>query len=540
MKGTRFAFTLFAALVAGIIGFPGTVAAGSTPLTTELVVSGLDQPHLVTYAPGDFDRLFILEKRGRIRIVKDGVLLSTPFLDIDALVGGGIFSFDERGLLGLAFHPDYQNNGFFFVNYTDNSSNTVIARYRVSNDPDIADPGSAMIGMTILQPFENHNGGWIEFGPDGYLYIATGDGGSGNDPGNRAQDITDQLLGKILRIDIDGDDFPGDPDRNYAIPSDNPFVGVAGDDEIWAYGLRNPWRNDFDRLTGDLYIADVGQNDWEEIDFQPASSTGGENYGWRCMEGAHCTGLSGCDCFDPELVLPIHEYDHGDGCSITGGLVYRGCEIPDLDGTYFFGDYCSARIWSFRYDGVSITDFVERTAELDPVGGPAITDITSFGEDAFGELYICSQDGNIFKIVPADPPAEDCNENGRSDFCDLLDPNSDTNDNGILDDCEIELSELDPGIAGEINSITVSLGTPGETVFFVYGFTTGSTNIPRCDGFSVDIEDPVLLTGVVVDENGEATLSSFVPGGLSGGTVHLQAVEHATCTVSNLVTHTFP
>ncbi len=540
MKGTRFVFMVISVLIAGLLCIPGIVGAGSTPLTTELVVSGLDQPHLVTYAPGDFDRLFILEKRGRIRIVKDGVLLTTPFLDIDALVGGGIFSFDERGLLGLAFHPDYQNNGYFFVNYTDNSSNTVIARYKISSDPDIADPASAMIGLTIDQPFDNHNGGWIEFGPDGYLYIATGDGGSGNDPGNRAQDITDQLLGKILRIDINGDDFPGDPNRNYAIPPDNPFVGVTGDDEIWAYGLRNPWRNDFDRETGDLYIADVGQSSWEEINFQPAASTGGENYGWRCMEGAHCTGLTGCECFDSQLELPIHEYDHGDGCSITGGLVYRGCEIPDLDGTYFFGDYCSARIWSFRYDGVSITDFVERTAELDPVGGPAIIDITSFGEDAFGELYICSQDGNIFKIVPADPPAEDCNENGRNDFCDLLDPNSDTNGNGVLDDCEIELSELDPGIAGQVNTITVSLGTPGATVFFVYGFAPGSRNIPRCAGFSVDIDDPVILTGVMVDENGEAILSSFVPEGLSGGTVLIQAVEHATCTVSNLVTHVFP
>ena len=403
-----------------------TAGDGIEALTTIRVLFGVTRPVYVTYAPGDFTRIFIVEQPGRIRVfnTKTEVLNPTPFLDIDGLVGGGQAGNDERGFLGLAFHPDYQNNGFFYVDYTDNSGRTTIRRYSVTNDPEIADPGSGVTLLTIFQPFPNHNGGWIGFGPDdGYLYISTGDGGSFNDPGNRAQDITNQLLGKMLRIDVDGDNGPG---GNYGIPADNPFVDKVGDDEIWAYGLRNPWRPSFDRSTGALYIADVGQGSREEINFQPAGSPGGENYGWRCMEGNGCTGLSGCTCFDPALTDPIHEYFHNLGCSITGGLVYRGCDIPSLDGTYFFADWCTARIWSFAFDGKNVNNFRDRTSELAPGGGLFISNISSFGEDARGEIYICDLFGSeVFKIVPVDPtisPADlDCSgEVGVSDLLLLL------------------------------------------------------------------------------------------------------------------------
>ncbi|MCZ6492810.1 MAG: PQQ-dependent sugar dehydrogenase [Planctomycetota bacterium] len=309
----------------------GLAGAGIEPLTTVRVASGLNRPVFATHAPGDFSRLFIVEQRGVIKILDlaTKMVLAEPFLDIDVLVGGPNDNFDERGLLGLAFHPDYQTNGYFYVNYTNNSSDTSIRRFTVSGNPDIADPASFFTLLTISQPFANHNGGWMGFGPnDDYLYIATGDGGFFCDPGQRAQDITNQLLGKMLRIDVDGDDFPKDINRNYAIPPDNPFVGVTGDDEIWAYGLRNPWRSSFDRETGDLYIADVGQNAREEIDYQPAASRGGENYGWDCEEGTECANsvspdcagtANGCSCGDPTLVNPIHEYTHSFGFSITGG-----------------------------------------------------------------------------------------------------------------------------------------------------------------------------------------------------------------------------
>ncbi len=362
----------------------------TTTLQTELIIgSGLSSPLFLTAPEGD-DRLFIVEQGGTIRIRQGGSLLGTPFLNISSIVLSG----GERGLLGMAFHPNYASNGLFYVNYTNNSGDTVVAEYQVSGNPNIANGTAVRTLMTIPQPFSNHNGGWIGFGPnDGYLYIATGDGGSGNDPGNRSQDITNQLLGKMLRIDVDS----GTP---YGIPPSNPFVGVTGDDEIWAYGLRNHWRNSFDRLTGDLWYADVGQVAREEVNYQPASSPGGENYGWRCMEGFNCTGLSGCTCNSPSLTLPIHDYPRNcttGGFSLTGGYVYRGCDIPDLNGTYFFADYVCDNIWSFRYDGATMTEFQSRNAEL--IAG--INSIASFGEDGFGELYIVSLSGTVHKIISA-------------------------------------------------------------------------------------------------------------------------------------------
>jgi glucose/arabinose dehydrogenase len=315
----------------------------------------------------------------------------------------------------LAFHPNYGSNGTFYVNYTDNNGDTKISRFTVSaGDPDDADEASELVLMTVSQPQTNHNGGWLAFGPnDEYLYIGMGDGGGSgdNDSGHtagtgNAQDITNNLLGKMLRIDVDGSDGPG---GLYGIPPDNPFVGVTGDDEIWAYGLCNPWRNAFDRANGDLYIADVGQSSWEEIDYQPASSTGGQSFGWRCREGAHNFDFTG-SCSSITHVEPIAEYARGGSpfrCSITGGEVYRGCAVPDLQGTYFYADYCSDQIWSLVVAGGAATAQQERTTGLDPAGPAAISDIVSFGSDAEGEMYIADLDGEVYKIVP-DGPAAPC------------------------------------------------------------------------------------------------------------------------------------
>ncbi|MBX3322516.1 MAG: PQQ-dependent sugar dehydrogenase [Phycisphaeraceae bacterium] len=403
------------ALSLSIVGAPAL--ADITPLTTVLVADGLVRPIGVFHAPGDTTRIFVIEKQGIVRIIENGALLATPFMNIDPIVGGGTTTSSEQGLLGMAFHPDYANNGKFYVNYTNNSGHTTIAEYLVSADPNIANLLSARILRVINQPFSNHNGGWMEFGPnDGYLYIAMGDGGSANDPGNRAQTITNQPLGKILRIDVDGNNAPG---GQYGIPASNPFVGITGDDDIWAYGVRNPWRNAFDRANGDLYLADVGQNAWEEINYQPGTSVGGENYGWRCYEGNNAFNTTGCQPA-ATMVFPVHVYGRGSGCSVTGGRVYRGCRMPENHGTYFFADYCSNIIWSFRMVNGVRTQFAVRTAELAPGGGLSITSITSFGEDANGEIYICDQNGGeIFKIVPAGATVADWNGDGNIDFFDV-------------------------------------------------------------------------------------------------------------------------
>ncbi len=408
------------------------------PLATVRVASGLNRPIFVTYAPGDETRLFIVEQRGVIKILNlsTETVIGSNFLDIDSLVGGPSNSFDERGLLGMAFHPDYGTNGFFYLYYTNNSSNVTIARYSVSVDPNKADPATAQIILTINEPQSNHNGGWIGFSPiDGYLYASVGDGGGGCDSGSghtagtgNGQDITNNLLGKMLRIDPSTTPNAG----GYSIPADNPFVGVTGDDEIWAYGLRNSWRNSFDSVTGDLYMADVGQNAREEINFQPGNSPGGENYGWRCFEGNSCSSISGCPttpcaCNGTGLVFPIHTYTHAFGFSITGGDIYRGCDIPSLDGTYFFADFGTNRIWSFRYDG-TVNEFIERTGALSPsVGGFGISSIASFGVDARGEIYIVDRastvNSEIFRIIREESQIADFNcdgEVGINDFLDLL------------------------------------------------------------------------------------------------------------------------
>ena len=366
----------------------GIVPVSGTAIKAVRVANGLSSPVLVSAPPHDVSRVFIVEQTGRIRVMKWGQMLPAPFLDIHAQITSG----GERGLLGLAFHPNYATNGRFFVDYTDLSGNTVVSQYQASNDPDVA-ATTEMVLLQVTQPFANHNGGHLAFGPDGYLYIALGDGGSGGDPQGNGQNIN-ALLGKLLRIDVDGA-------APYASPASNPFFGATpGRDEIWAYGLRNPWRFSFDRTTGDLYIGDVGQDRFEEVDFQPAGSAGGQNYGWNVVEGnGHCYP-SGSGCDQTGMTLPILDYDHTQGCAITGGYVYRGCAMPDLRGTYFYGDFCSAFIRSVRVVGGVGTDPQDHTAELAPGGGLTIGSLSSFGEDARGEIYICDLDGEVFKIVP--------------------------------------------------------------------------------------------------------------------------------------------
>jgi glucose/arabinose dehydrogenase len=363
-------------------------------LSVARIASGFEAPLWVGSPPEETDRLFVVEQNsGLIRIIRDGQVLVRPFLDVGAVAGQG----GEQGLLSMAFHPLFSSNGRFFVHYTNNDGDTRVVEYSVSSDPNAADPRPVQTILEQRQPYVNHNGGNLAFGPDGMLYVGLGDGGSANDPANRAQDGSTNL-GKMLRLDVDR------PPR--FVPLDNPFVGdLSVNDEIWAFGLRNPWRYSFDRLTGDLYIGDVGQGMIEEIDFQPASSHGGANYGWRCMEGSSCSGLAGCSCGDASLELPIYEYDHSDNnCSVIGGFVYRGMVIPWLRGQYLFGDYCSGRVWSFRFVNGLVRDLVNRTGELERGGLPANHNITSFGEDGAGELYIVdSQGGAVFKVVAARP-----------------------------------------------------------------------------------------------------------------------------------------
>jgi len=389
--------------VAATVALAGTAVAQAPTIRTLPFVSGLARPNTLTAPPQDVHRVFICEQHtGNVRLVKDGVLQATPFINVGAVSTG-----NEQGLLGLAFHPDYETNGFFYVNLTNAGGTTIIRRYtRNAGNPDLGDPATALQIMQIAQPFSNHNGGCIQFGPDGYLYIGMGDGGSGNDPGNNAQTIT-SLLGKMLRIDVNSDDFPADATRFYAIPPTNPFAGATpGADEVWHLGLRNPWRWSFDRFNGNMFIGDVGQDAWEELSFAPAGQ-GFMNFGWRCMEGNNCTVNGGCTCdlTGATLTLAFHHYAQNSpptsgSCTVIGGFVYRGNDIPALQGTYFFTDYCLGRLWTTTYAGFgSPGPIVDRTVQLDPPGAPTISFVTSFGEDARGELYIVEQDGQVWRIV---------------------------------------------------------------------------------------------------------------------------------------------
>ncbi len=358
---------------------PGQVPSTETPSSAgtfpdpeayawQPLVNGLARP--VDLQADGSGRLFVIEKVGRIRIIANDQLREAPFLDISERVGS---NGNEQGLLGLAFHPQYQQNGRFFVNYTDTNGDTVIARFQVSGDPNVADPGSEVKLLGVGQPFANHNGGVLAFGPDGYLYAGLGDGGSAGDPMGNAQK-TDRLLGKVLRLDVDS----ADP---YAVPADNPFGN-----EVWTYGLRNPWRLSFDKSTGDLYIGDVGQNNWEEIDFLPAGLPGGANFGWDHREGTHDYEGGGPD----GMIDPVAEYSHPEGgCSVTGGYVYRG-SMPEWNGIYLYGDYCTGMIWGLiRTEGGWQHQLL---FDLDVT-------ITSFGQDGSGELYLVSDNGEVLRFA---------------------------------------------------------------------------------------------------------------------------------------------
>lgn len=344
------------------------------------IAKGATDPVGIVASPNASDtRLFVIEQGGVIRTIKDKALEPEAFLDIKSRVQSG----GEMGLLGLAFDPNVSGSSAFYVNYTDHADNTIVARYKLSKQTGRADPGSEKILLKIKQPFSNHNGGNMAFGPDGYLYIGMGDGGSGGDPDNRSQNMND-LLGKMLRIDVKGD---GD----YQVPKDNPFAKSGGKPEIWASGLRNPWRFSFDRQTGDLYIADVGQGDWEEISVQAARSKGGENYGWRCYEGSHTFKTQGCPAAS-SFTAPIIEYDHSkDRCSVTGGFVYRGGKFLALDGKYFYADYCTGEMfYSQQTSGVWNS----------VLAADASFHISTFGEDNKGELYLADYDsGTIYQIT---------------------------------------------------------------------------------------------------------------------------------------------
>jgi glucose/arabinose dehydrogenase len=376
-------------------------------ISISLVVSGLDNPVHITHAGDNSDRMFIVEQPGTIRIY-NGALLSPPFLDITDRVtspssGGG----GEEGLLSVAFPPGYGSTAnHFYVYYTNKVGDNQVSRFSLTSNPNVADQYSEELIIYFDHPFQrNHNGGQLKFGPDGYLYIGTGDGGGGGDPYDNAQDLT-SLLGKLLRIDVEFTSTPppgpnrlflpmtvqsgGTPFLKYRIPADNPFRKLPGyRPEIWAFGLRNPWRFSFDRATDDLYIGDVGQNNLEEIDYQPTQSSGGENYGWDIMEGTECYNSTTCD--KSGLTMPIHEYPHSLGCSVTGGYVYRGVDFPGMTGIYFFGDWCTGRIWGLQLDGQVWED-----SEL----AVTLQRISTFGEDQTGELYFANKStGEIFQIV---------------------------------------------------------------------------------------------------------------------------------------------
>jgi glucose/arabinose dehydrogenase len=343
-------------------------------LTLQPFIEGLELPVFMTPVPGDSEKLYVVEKVGRVRVVQTGVLQEQSVLDIENLVSTG----NEQGLLGLALHPDYANNGYIFVYYTDGAGETQVVRYQVSGD--VADPDSAKPILTVDQPHSNHNGGMIAFGPDGYLYTGLGDGGSADDPKNRAQNMT-LHLGKILRIDVDN----GDP---YAVPEDNPFVGQADVlPEIWTYGWRNPWRFSFDRETGDMWVGDVGQNEYEEISLQLAGQGGG-NFGWRCKEATNDFDRSqGCD---GELIDPVLEYDHRQGVSVTGGYRYRGSAIPELQGMYVYADFGSGKIWFAAEQDGNWGASEWQDSDLN---------ISSFAEDANGELYVLDYRGTIYQLT---------------------------------------------------------------------------------------------------------------------------------------------
>ena len=373
-------------------------------LEAKLIASGFDQPLYIKNYPKNNDMLLIVEQDGIIKIIKNKQKKEVPFLNISDRVHQTWYPADERGLLGLAFDPNFDSNGHFYLNYVNQDGYTTISRFKSKNR--LGDPNSEEILLQLEQPYMNHNGGFLEFGPDGYLYISIGDGGSAGDPEKRAQDLSN-LFGTIIRIDVN-------TDSGYNIPQDNPFFNQKNiKNEIWHYGLRNVWRFSFDKENGDLYMGDVGQDEWEEIDYQAYDTPGGLNFGWNIMEGNHCYGENNKDCDSKETTKPIFEYpndanyaktivgwDQPDmhGCSVTGGYVYRGKNKPDLYGKYFFGDYCTGKVWSLINNN-GITILINHTDELLKAMNKTEFYLSSFGEDQEGELYLIDYSGDVYSIT---------------------------------------------------------------------------------------------------------------------------------------------
>ena len=400
-------------------------------------------------------RLFLVEQSGRIFIHKDGEDLETPFLNITSKVMAG----GEQGLLSLAFAPDFKTSGYFYVWYTENGGGMILSRFKVSDDPDIADPANQDIILMVAQPFANHNGGRLRFGPDGMLYLGLGDGGGSNDPDENGQD-GNTLLGKLIRIDVDP------AHGTYAIPGDNPFAGSGSvRNEIWALGLRNPWRISFDRGTGDLFIADVGQNKLEEVNFQPASSTGGENYGWSIMEGSQCVE-GGCN--EAGLTLPVTEYDHGDGCSITGGEVYRGNAYPNLVGMYLYGDFCSGNIWGLFWNGSQWSNQLLADTSYS---------ITTFGLAEDGSVYVVHQNDGVYLISDGDVVPEKLQINAGLNDAWI---NPDTDGQGFLitvfgESGVMFLTWFTYDVERPPEDVTALLGEPGHRWLTAQGEFSGDT-----------------------------------------------------------------
>ena len=392
---------------------PFLLFAEEKNLSSVLIADGYKKPVFITSYPNNAKLLYIVEQAGLIKIINDGKKLSRPFFDINKRVVNPNRPGDERGLLGFAFHPNHTNNGKFYINYMDNDGNTIVSEFSTNSELR-ANHKSERIILKLKQPYGNHNGGDIQFGPDGYLYISIGDGGKAGDPLNAGQDLS-SLFGKIIRIDIE--------QKPYGIPKSNPFFGQKDKrEEIWAWGLRNVWRFSFDKQTGDKYLADVGQNKWEEVNFEPASSKGGLNYGWRIMEANHCYDPKE-NCPTEGLIKPIIEYPNDanhpafafriieelsfsetdvEGCSVTGGYVYRGQKIKSMQGQYIFGDYCSGNIWTLKVVNGKAINFKNRTEEINIGGGEFTTYISSFGQDSDGEIYIIDYNGGIYKLIESD------------------------------------------------------------------------------------------------------------------------------------------
>lgn len=523
-----------------------TAPAAQTPLTTETVVTGLQNPVVVTAPRGD-DRLFIVEQHTALIRVADasGNLLPTPFLDVgDENVSHG----GEQGLLGLAFHPDYESNGFFFIYYTDVDGHSNLVRYTVSaGDPDVADPNSATEILFVEQVSQFHHAGDLKFGPfDGYLYVSLGDGGGADGFSCSSQDPT-SLKGKVLRIDVD----QGLP---YTIPPSNPFVGFpAFRDEIWSYGFRNPWRMSFDRVTGDLFIGDVGNGWREEINFQ-RSGQGGSNFGWPIMEADICHGTETCsgsvpNCFAPTLKAPIHHYTHvgfWGPCATIGGVTYQGCAIPDLRGTFFFGDHCFGKIWSFRFEDGTVSDYAYRTIELTQEGD-YLTAISTFGEDGRGEVLFASFNGNIYRIVAAEPPVGwvDCDSNGLDDPCEIAEQVVvDLDDSGGLDVCQdlsADAAELSL-TAGGVQNLDLHAGAEhANRSYAVWGSISGTSPGLPLSGFVIPLSfdsytsltitapntPPLVNSFASLDTSGEGAAQFVLPAGALPGDLAGVNVFHA-------------